>query len=561
MTMLAPRYVPLVGIGRGGMGRVDLAVATGLPGAEQLVVLKRLREPEEAGQDDDDARRDLVREARLSARLMHPNIAATLGLDFLGHEVVLVLEYLEGATLSALARSCEARGESIPPAILLRIVRDALAGLSYAHELRDYDGTPLGIVHRDVSPANVLVTTDGITKVLDFGIAKGTRTTSVTPLGTIKGKLGYMAPEQMLGGVVDGRTDLYAIGVILWEGLTGQRFSSPNDVEACVSRRLEADPPSVRAIAPAVPPPLEALVRTCLARDPRDRWPSASMLSAALDSHAATYGWNASTYDVAGFVARHCGEELQARRAFLRDRFAQLVAARRAPERVTARMIPSRPSVAPVAIDLASMGVDGASRSAVHGSSRAQAGPYAAASRERKAGRFVLPLAAMIVGAGLSYVADEVRVRARDEVPRPRRGRVAEISRASTSGVARGKAEHAPGEPPCAPPRAKAVAAPVAPPLGAGASAAAASAPSPMASTAAKASDEAASPASGFVTIDSYPWSRVSIDGVAIGVTPVVRASLPPGAHVVVLESPEHGRHEIPVTIREGETTAHRWEW
>lgn len=539
MTTLAPRYMPLLGIGRGGMGRVDLAMAIGLPGAEQLVVLKRLREADEPTEE---ARNELVREARLSARLMHPNVAATLGLDFLGDEIVLVLEYLEGATLSALVRSCAERGEGLPTPILLRVVRDALCGLAYAHELRDYDGSPLGIVHRDVSPANLLVTTEGITKVLDFGIAKAAPASSVTPPGYVKGKLGYMAPEQLLGGTIDLRADLYAIGVILWEGLTQRRFSQTSDIHACVSRRLDADAPSVRALAPAVPLTLENVVRTCLARDPRDRWPSASMLRAALDAHVASHGGDATTHDVARFVAEHCGEALRARRVFLQDRFAALAAGRPPPGRTS--LGEDRTSASPVAVDIPLVVSD-----------TVRHPPVACGERppvERRIARVALPAVAALVGASLSLVAGEVQARfgASSSQPNARSPRSATVVAASRDSAARGKAERASvdatthGKARASTPTTTLVATDV--DTDRQAAATPASAPAPGV---------------GFATIDSYPWSRVTIDGAPAGVTPLVHTPLRAGTHGVVLESPDRGRHELTITVVDGETVAQRWQW
>lgn len=558
-TMMGERYIPLLAIGRGGMGRIDLALAVGLPGAEQLVVLKRLRDGVDLGVD---AGRELVREAHLSARLMHPNIAATLGLDVMGGELVVVLEYLEGASLSMLARRCEERGTTMPAPILLRIVRDALAGLGHAHELRDYDGTPLGIVHRDVSPANVLVTADGVTKVLDFGIAKATsRSTSMTPPGFVKGKLGYMPPEQIVGMGVDLRADLYAAGVILWEGLARRRFSPMDDIERCIAQRLASDAPSVRSVVPAVPSSLDDIVRRCLARDPHDRWASAAALRAALDAHVATHGGDATTQDVARFVDHLCGESLRARRTILRDRFAQMAAGQPS---TTARMpllATDRASTSPVAIDVV--------RSAVVEVPRMQGPrPSARPATNGASTRWVLPVCALFVGAALSLAGGEVAARleavrlAPGRPPRTATLRTAEIVEAANGNQARAKSETPPAVEvaqvmaPARPRGAARVNEPGSSASGTSSSAvSAAGEPAPTPSSATTAS------AVGFATIDSYPWSKVTIDGAVVGVTPIVRTPLRPGRHVVVLENPEQGRHELAVSVEEGETTAERWRW
>ena len=244
------RYVPLLGIGRGGMGRIDLALAVGVPGAEQLVALKRLRETDHQADED---RAALVWEARLSARLSHPNVVATLDLDELDGELMVVLEYLEGAPLSVLARAYEGTATGFPIPILLRVVRDALAGLAHAHELVDYDGKPLGIVHRDVSPSNIFVTSTGITKVLDFGIAKvmiQDELMAETVQGAVFGTPEYMSPEAARGEDVDLRADVYSLGVILFDMLCGRPpFEAPQSSEV-LSMHIHTPPPNPREFAP-----------------------------------------------------------------------------------------------------------------------------------------------------------------------------------------------------------------------------------------------------------------------------------------------------------------------
>ena len=491
------RYLPLLGIGRGGMGRIDLALASSVPGAEQLVVLKRLREPADQSEED---RADLVREACLSARLAHPNVCATLGLEALDGELVLVLEYLEGASLAALARATMAAEEPFPRRILLRIVRDMLTGLAHAHELADYDGTPLRIVHRDVSPSNVLLTTDGITKVLDFGIAKAARSAD-TPPGFVKGKLGYMAPEQILGGAVDRRADLYAVGVMLWEGLTQQRFSASDSLQVCLSRRLSSERASVRELVAEVPAELDAVVQRCLAVAPEQRWPTAFALRSALDHYVRIHDEDASSHDVARFVARHFGPALEARRVVLRDRFAQ------AAPPANAAHVP-----------------------------RDDALTLAALAPRRRMGK-MLPALAGLIGMITSSMFDILPSAWADAAaPRPAR---------------QGTIEAALGGD--APTRAKATSASATaerrPRKGA------VSPPPPPPSLAASNEER------GFVTIDAYPWANVTIDDVARGVTPMVHVPIAAGPHVVVLESPERGRHVMTMTVRPGETLAQRWEW
>jgi len=205
------RYQLLGSLGQGGMADVYLAVARGPLGFSKLVVLKRLR----ANADDDGrAVQMFLDEARIAARLRHPNIVDTYDV---GQEVdshFIAMEYLDGQPFNRLLKMARASG--VHPSAWVYIVCEALHGLHHAHELRDYDGAPLQIVHRDVSPHNIFVTYDAEIKVVDFGVAKATLNLIETEAGYLKGKIGYMAPEQALGGEVDRRADIFSMGVVLW---------------------------------------------------------------------------------------------------------------------------------------------------------------------------------------------------------------------------------------------------------------------------------------------------------------------------------------------------------
>ncbi|HEY5453383.1 MAG TPA: serine/threonine-protein kinase, partial [Polyangia bacterium] len=213
------KYRIVMPLGQGGTADVYLAVADGPSGFTKLVVVKVLRK---SLASDADFRLMFVSEARLAARLHHPNIVQTNEVIEVDGASVLVMEYLDGQPLSQVI----VRGKqgAFTLAMQLRVLVDALAGLHAAHELADFDGTPLGVVHRDVSPHNLFVTLEGHAKVLDFGIAKLERSLVETEVGTVKGKLRYMAPEQIASDKLDRRADIYAAGVILWEALTGERM-------------------------------------------------------------------------------------------------------------------------------------------------------------------------------------------------------------------------------------------------------------------------------------------------------------------------------------------------
>ena len=227
VQVVGGRYHLIAHLGGGASADVSLAKtdpeAAPPEGAAlpQLVVVKRLKlgadaEPEVAAQ--------FLDEARLAVRLGHPNIAKAFEAGEGPDGPFLVLEYLEGQTLARIRSRATRRGSGVPRAIALQIAMQIAAGLAYAHDLKDEAGKPLRIVHRDVSPENVVVTYDGVTKVVDFGIAKFSSRMSHTRAGTLKGKLAYMSPEQVHGEGIDRRTDIFALGVVLWELTTGQRL-------------------------------------------------------------------------------------------------------------------------------------------------------------------------------------------------------------------------------------------------------------------------------------------------------------------------------------------------
>jgi serine/threonine-protein kinase len=255
------------------MADVILAVARGPGGFQKLLVIKRLRYHLA---DDPEFVSMLVDEARLAARLNHPNIVHTNEVGEVDGQFFIAMEYLEGQPLTRLKRRAAKEGNAFSRDMQLRVVADVLAGLHHAHELSDYDGKPLGVVHRDMSPSNVFVTYDGIVKVVDFGIAKAAGRTTETRTGVVKGKMTYMPPEQALGLEVDRRADLFSVGVMLWEAVTEQRLWSGLDDMVILGRLINGDiPASPRAVKPDVPEALERLCNRALAVDAADRFATA----------------------------------------------------------------------------------------------------------------------------------------------------------------------------------------------------------------------------------------------------------------------------------------------
>jgi len=260
------------------MADVFLGSATGPAGVSKLVVIKRLREEHN---DDPTVRAMFLDEARLAARLSHPNIVNTFEVDEVGDDYIIVMEYLEGQPFRSLLKALHRSERSCPPALACHLMIEVLTGLHYVHDVADYDGTPLGVVHRDVSPQNLFLTYDGRVKVLDFGIAKGALNATDTQDGVFKGKFAYMAPEQASRGTVDRRADIFAAGVVLWELLTGRRLFRP-DSPAALPQLATTPIAAPSSLAREVPEGLDAIVLKALQRAPGDRFESALEMSNAL---------------------------------------------------------------------------------------------------------------------------------------------------------------------------------------------------------------------------------------------------------------------------------------
>jgi serine/threonine-protein kinase len=287
------RYEPIAQIGRGGMAEVLLALADAGGGVRRLAVLKRTW-PELA--TDPEFVTMFLDEARLSLRLNHANVVQTYEVLAGDGELAIAMEYLDGQPLTrVLNRLLRGRGQ-LP--LRLRILTSVLAGLEYAHTLADLDGTPLGVVHRDVSPQNVFVTYDGQVKLVDFGVAKTLAASHTTRPGTLKGKIAYMAPEQLQLAPLDRRADLFSVGVMMWEMLAARRMWQGMTEVDIVSFLASGRPLPVLPADPALPPGLDAIVARALEPDPDRRHQSAAELEMDLegvligsaDSHARNLG-------------------------------------------------------------------------------------------------------------------------------------------------------------------------------------------------------------------------------------------------------------------------------
>ncbi len=295
-------------IGTGGMATVHLGRFVGPAGFSRTVAIKRMhphlaKEPEFVAM--------FLDEARLAARIRHPNVVSTLDVLARDDELLIVMEYVHGASLGGLAKLLTLQKQRAPVPIACAIVADLLAGLHAAHEARDERGVPLQIVHRDVSPQNVLVGADGVSRVLDFGVAKAVGRLQQTRDGEVKGKVAYMAPEQLRGKPIARAADIYAASVVLWETLTGHRMFRSDQDAVLVEKILfgAIDAPSARA--PSIPEALNAIVLRGLSREPEQRFATARDMLRAIRECVRL----ASPSEVGDWLEELVGEELAERAA------------------------------------------------------------------------------------------------------------------------------------------------------------------------------------------------------------------------------------------------------
>ncbi|MBL8949903.1 MAG: serine/threonine protein kinase [Myxococcaceae bacterium] len=304
------RYVLIEPLGRGGMAEVWRARVEGGAGFARDVVIKRMLAAGEHA--DADLVAMFAREAKVLSLLRHANIIQVLDYGDVDGEPFLAMEYVEGLDLSRLLARARKRDETLAPGIAAYVVREMARALKHVHEAVGEDGQPLGLVHRDVSPSNVLASLDGSVKLLDFGIAKSRADRLLTGMGAFRGKLGYSAPEVVEGQPHEPRSDLFALGVVLHEMLTGRRlFDAPSDAETyALVRAASVVAPS--EVVPGVPPSLDAVCLTALSRLPGDRYESAQAFLSAIDP--VVHELQTGPEQLAALVASYVEPDERARR-------------------------------------------------------------------------------------------------------------------------------------------------------------------------------------------------------------------------------------------------------
>jgi eukaryotic-like serine/threonine-protein kinase len=279
------KYVLLKRLALGGMAEIFLARQSGAAGFQKLVVLKRIL-PQFSSESS--FVEMFLDEGRLGATLTHPNIVQIYDLGEAEGAYFIAMEFVAGQDLYMISRKALERGPPVPPAIAARIVANMAEGLHCAHTAKDFKGNALNIVHRDVSPSNVIVSYDGAVKLLDFGIAKAESQTTKTQGGTLKGKYSYMSPEQIRGEPLDGRSDVFALGIVLYESITGRRLYKGSSELSIINAVLNGDVRAPSSLVPEIPSELDSICLKALEKNIKKRYASAQEMQLELERFLAS---------------------------------------------------------------------------------------------------------------------------------------------------------------------------------------------------------------------------------------------------------------------------------
>lgn len=562
------RYKLLARLGQGGMAEVYLAAWEVAPFVHRPVVIKRLHPH---FNEDPRLVEMFLDEARLLTQLDHPHIVKTLEAGVIDGRCCIAMEYLEGQPLQRVLRRANERGGLLPQ-IAVSIAISVLDGLHYSHEIKDAHGLPLEIVHRDVSPQNVFVSNEGQVKVLDFGIAKANSQEGRTATGIVKGKVGYIAPEQARAEHVDRRADVWSAGVVLWESLTGARLFKAETDAATLGLTLQGQIPRAGSLRLGIPEDLESVLIRALQRDPALRYQTAGAMRKDLENWLARAGFSRDARVVGGLM-----KELFASEIVEQQRLVSALMARSdcTPPAPASNRSPS--STSALYVKLPQSGATSADLTRVN-EQMEELG-----KRHRRAFRAMFALVGALLllkclTVGLTMIRGDVnptRTVLDFVLPTPRARHSAEPRPAQVAPIASQTLLQTPqpAAPLAAQPEPSAVkparplpAAPARPLPAALAFAPAArapkvqSAPTASATPAAPSANKPEVAASfGFLTIDTSPWSQVSVGGRMLGQTPLIGVRLPSGSHVLSLKNPELGiETSYPITIENGKTTVRR---
>ncbi|MFI5288491.1 MAG: serine/threonine protein kinase [Polyangia bacterium] len=308
------KYDLLALLATGGMAEIWLARVSGAAGFEKLVVIKRLLDQLTVNPEYIEMFLD---EARINARLSHTNVVQVLELGQVEGKYFMAMEYVAGLSVAQVGKRATQRLGDVPQEVACGVVAQACAGLHHAHERAQPDGTPLGIIHRDVSPQNLILTFEGLVKVLDFGIAKAEGRTTQTRAGLVKGKSAYMSPEQCLGLPLDRRSDVFALGIVLFELATARRLFKRQNSYQTFEAITRAEVPGPRTLNPKIDGGIETVILRALAKRPEDRFESASEMQDALDLAMHKAGLRGSRSDLEKFVEKTFAREMDEQRRLL----------------------------------------------------------------------------------------------------------------------------------------------------------------------------------------------------------------------------------------------------
>ena len=552
------KYTLIAKIGHGGMAEVFLAANRGPAGFTKLTVLKRLHPHLE---EEDGLVGMFLDEARLAARLNHPHVVQTYEISHADGMHYLAMEYLEGQSLARVLRHARKVEEPLPLSVGVKLFIDVLDGLQYAHSLRDFDGTPLNVVHRDISPGNLFITYEGQVKILDFGIAKAGTQLNETRAGQVKGKFAYIAPEQAAPGAHDHRADLWSLGVVMWEAFAGRRLFKGDSEVLTLHNTLTSQIISLDETG--IPAPLAAIVDRSLQRDPMARYQSAQEMREDLENYMHDAGLRASRADIGTMVVGLFERE--------RDEQRRVLKAYMAGELKGEALTPVHTSTGSYS------GVVDREQSLLP---PVQSGEF---QEPRRSGRWIILLillfSAALGGLLAALFSGDMRngdaaIDASATVPEGMDTEAMNTEEADGSDAEDAEeidetdetdetsARVAPSVPNTSTDEEVADADPVVMGMSARVRR-----PRParmvdaaeMVEMAAEMSESAPAASLGFLTLDTIPWSQVSLDGESLGTTPILRHELPAGAHTLLLVNPERGLSQrYRVTIRPGETTRRR---
>ena len=583
------KYTLIAKIGHGGMAEVFLAAVRGPAGFTKLCVLKRLHPHLE---EEDALVGMFLDEARLAARLNHPNVVQTYEVGDVEGLHFLTMEYLEGQSLARVLRHLRRLDQPLPLGVGTRMFVELLDGLHYAHTLKDFDGTPLNVVHRDISPGNVYVTYDGQVKLLDFGIARAGTQLVETRAGQVKGKFAYIAPEQAsTDGKHDQRADIWSLGVVMWEAFAGKRLFKGDSEVATLHNALTSEILTLDTEID-VPNELARIVDRALQRDPDARYPSARAMKEDLEQFMHSEGLRAGRNDVGTFVTelfeRERDDQRRVLSAYMRGESPGISMTPISISGGTGSGVSSRsslPTSASVIVTtdagdkkkqmlivglllllaagigaffalsggseepVADAGTVGASTNGVGTAGTANAGTSSGtgttdpSTATNGAGATNTGTTGTTgtenVGANVPTLPEPVTSMAEPSMAEPS---MAEPSRVEPSRVEVGTTSMSerPRNPSAMRPRPTPVEATTPPP---------------------RMEEPPPPPAAedGFLTLDTIPWSNVALGNRRLGTTPLIRFRLPPGEHNLTLTNPEQGiRSTYRVVVQPGQTTARR---